>query len=376
MDGQPRRSARNSAPRLALALGVSTLGALAVALAGAAGIARSQTASPASCSAQGPIAYLCGPKNIEDMEQVPGTPLLVAASYGLKAGPNSLALIDTRSRTAAVLPIEMAPKPDAPYAACPGPVDLAQFSAHGLALRPGAGGKHTLYVVNHGGRESIEVFAFDASQAKPKARWIGCVVLPKGASGNAVAPLPDGGFVATKFFDPRLGPFVPQFAAHKRTSVVYRWSPKGGWNVVPGGEATGDNGILVSPDGAWVYVSAWVDKAVIRLPLKGSGKIVRTKVDFMPDNLRWAPDGSILIAGQATDIDLVVACKRGVCAPDWGVARLDPKSMAVSYLYWEKGTNLFAGATTAVQVGDKLWLGTFNGDRLAIADVPKAPLKP
>ena len=347
--------------------------ALAVAFAGATGIAHAQApTAAANCTGKGPIAYLCGPKNIEDMEQLPGAPFLVAATYGLKAGANSFTLVDTRSRTAQVLPIELPKRPEAPYGACPGPVDLAQFSPHGIAL--GANGK-TLYVVNHGGRESIEVFALDGAGAKLKARWIGCAVLPEGASGNAVAPLADGGFVATKFYDKRLGAFVPQFAAHKKTSVIYRWSPKGGWSVIPGGEAIGDNGVLVSPDGAWVYVSGWVDKVIIRLPLKGSGKVTRTPVDFMPDNLRWAPDGSILIGGQATSIELIVACKRGLCEPDWAVARLDPKTMAVSYLYWEKGNDAFFGATTAVQVGDKLWLGTFNGDRLAIADLPKTPLK-
>jgi hypothetical protein len=268
----------------------------------------------------------------------------------------------------------MAARPDPIYAACPGPLDPARLSPHGLALRRTGEGRSLLYVVNHGVRESIEVFAIDARTPEIRARWIGCVVLPEGASGNAVAPLDDGGFVATKFFDTRQGAEMAQFAARRRTSLVYRWTPGRGFTEIAGGDMVGDNGMVTSKDGAWVYVTSWVEKRVVRLPLQGAGPVASVAVDFMPDNLRWAPDGSILIGGQATDIDMLLACKRARCPLDWAVARLDPQTMAVSYLYWEKGTPEFAGATVAVEAGDKLWIGTFHGDRVAVVDVPAAPL--
>lgn len=337
--------------------------------------AHAQTApAPAACPADGPIAYLCGARNVEDMEQIPGRPILVGASYGLPPGSPSLILIDTEHRTVASLPMEFPAKPEPPYGACPGPLSAAVLSPHGLALRIGADGRHQLYVVNHGGRESIEVFALDARTSDIRARWLGCVVLPEGASGNAVAPLDDGGFVATKFYDTREGTQRAQFLAGKRTSLIYRWSSGKGLSIIPGGEMIGDNGMLVSKDGGSLYVTSWIEKRIIRLPLQGGTPSASTSVDFMPDNLRWAPDGSILAAGQATDIKLIAACKHARCPADWAVARLDPQTMAVSYLFWEKGTAAFGGATTAVQMGGKLWMGTFSGDRLAIADPPAKPL--
>jgi hypothetical protein len=66
------------------------------------------------------------------------------------------------------------------YESCPGPIGSEgdKFRAHGLYLRPGQNAVHTLYVVHHGGRESIEVFEFDARPKAPTLTWIGCAVAP------------------------------------------------------------------------------------------------------------------------------------------------------------------------------------------------------
>ncbi len=213
--------------------------------------------APAGCGGHDGIEFICGLRNIEDMDQVPGRPVLIAASYGtVPAGAPRLLAINTDTRAITPLAITAPSKPDAIYAACPAPLDMTKFSPHGIAIRGGKDGQHILYVVNHGGRESIEIFAVDARSAELKARWLGCVVLPEGASGNAVAPLEDGGFVATKFYDTRDGEQRPQFLARKKNSVIYRWSPKTGLVIVPGGEMVGDNGVLVSPDGQWLYVTS------------------------------------------------------------------------------------------------------------------------
>lgn len=50
---------------------------------------------------------------------------------------------------------------------------------HGISVRPGDDGLHTLFVVRHGARESVEVF--DATGEVPSVTWIGCVLAPAGA---------------------------------------------------------------------------------------------------------------------------------------------------------------------------------------------------
>ena len=86
------------------------------------------------------------------------------------------------------------------YASCPGPIDPAEkekFSAHGLNIRPGVGTIHTVYVVHHGLRESVEIFQIDTKPSPPTFAWIGCVVAPETVSMNSISPVPDGGFVVT-----------------------------------------------------------------------------------------------------------------------------------------------------------------------------------
>jgi hypothetical protein len=87
-------------------------------------------------------------------------------------------------------------------------------------------------------------------------------------------------------------------------------------------------------------------------------------VGFRPDNLRWAPDGTILAAGQIIAVDGSLAAANG-----WGVARIDPQTMAVTPVMTEPGRSEFSNGTVALQVGKTLWLGTFRGDRVAYAPV-------
>jgi hypothetical protein len=136
---------------------------------GAALSGRAAAAEP--CNPSGKLDFVCGPLNAEDLVQAPGTEWIVASGMdGGGAGPHgTLHLVNVRSKSWKVLFPGANPQlqPDnAIYGGCPGAPDLAKFSAHGLNLRPGTDGKDTLYVVNHGGRESIEIFALDAKGAE------------------------------------------------------------------------------------------------------------------------------------------------------------------------------------------------------------------
>src|SRR5258706_4556276 len=92
------------------------------------------------------------------------------------------------------------------YASCPGPItgpEIAdrKFRAHGINLRAGPNGVHTLYVVHHGQRESVEIFELDTRGKTPTITWIGCAPSPNGVSGNSVAVLPNDGFSLTNFLN-------------------------------------------------------------------------------------------------------------------------------------------------------------------------------
>jgi hypothetical protein len=313
-----------------------------------------------ACAPENGIHYVCGLINVEDFLPIEGGRYLVGGSYTDHSV--GFYLIDTRRKEASAVPLSVASRRDPIYADCPGAPDLAQLSTHGLDVRV-QHGAITVYAINHGGRESVEVFRL--SLANKTAEWIGCVVAPEGTRGNAVASLPGGSIAFTKFRDlrqPDVGT-VAILAGHP-TGVVYVWTPGHGTRVLPGSELAGDNGIAASRDGRTLFVNAYGSDTIWRLPLSGDGERVSAKVDFEPDNLRWAPDGTLFVTGQ-----YLRQAKPGE-PHDWAIARLDPKSMAVTLLLRGKGTTQFDDATSTVQVGDTFWVGTFHGDRVAYLPVP------
>ena len=157
----------------------------------------------------------------------------------------------------------------ATYASCPGPLDPAEkekFSAHGLSLRPGGNGVHTVYMVHHGFRESVEVFELDARPSKPTLTWTGCVVAPReyraefGQYGSGRRLCRD------QPRQPRRRPVAGRnITAGGNTGELWEWNPKDGWKMVPGSESPTPNGIEVSKDGKWYYVNLWAAQKVMRL---------------------------------------------------------------------------------------------------------------
>src|SRR5262249_22012325 len=138
----------------------------------------------------------------EDLVRVPGTPwVVVSATQG---GP--MRIVNTRdlsTRVAFPLPNSQ-PRFDAgTYRSCPGPWEPpagARSISHGINVRRGQQGVHTLYAIHHGYRETVEVYQVDARAETPAFTWIGCIPAPTGVVFNGVAPLPDGGLAATQTF--------------------------------------------------------------------------------------------------------------------------------------------------------------------------------
>jgi len=317
-------------------------------------------AVPTPCGAIRGINFICGMINVEDMVAVDGGKTIVASSF--KEGSVGFYLIDTTAKTAKPITLSIAAKPDAMYG-CPSPPDLTKLSTHGLDVRGGRNGVGTLYAINHGGRESVEVFNLDARAGK--AEWIGCVVAPEGTSANSVVSLPDRSIVFTKLFDTKApGAGIGPVLQGNVTGTVYHWVPGKGISEVPGTQLSGDNGLLASPDGKTLFINAYGTWEVVRTQLDGKGAPVKVKLEFNPDNIRWTPDGQIFAVGQFLHPENLAGPN------DWGVARIDPKTMHARTLLTAPGMKEFDNATVGVVVGNTLWLGTFKGDRIAYMNAP------
>jgi hypothetical protein len=324
----------------------------------------------ADCRPDGAVKFVCGMLNPEDLVAVPGGDWILAS--GMNGG--AIHLINTHDhRTLQAYPSANAGHrlDSRTYASCPGPLDVNEkekFSAHGLNVRGGRDGVHTVYLVHHGFRESIEVFELDARPKNPTFTWVGCVVAPDSATLNAVAPLPGDGFVATNPYRRTLPKARDRALAGGDSGEVWEWHTAGGWKVIPGSEGPGPNGIEVSNDGRWLYINLWPVSKMMRVS-RGETPVKKDviEVTFHPDNIRWQADGSLLSAGHyAPTIEKATECLRKTC-PDAAarVVRLDPQTLKVTDVVNYPSSDVFFGATAALQVGKEIWIGSVRGDRVA-----------
>src|SRR5580693_7563372 len=243
---------------------------------------------------------VCGLSSPEDLVALPGAPWIIAGSYP-RSGPGDLYLINRRDRRAQALNAATASsdRRDDTYP-CPEPPDPARFVAHGLYAIPIGRNRSRLFVVNHGGREAIEVFEIDTSLARPVLRWTGCVVAPPGVEPNSVVSLPDGGLMFTTLYDQDDRDFKTRFAkleAGSPAGAVFACRQDSGFTRVALPPMSGPNGIEISKDGHYLFVAGYGDGTFARIDRTGRMAPSVMKLDFLPDNVHRAPDGTMVAAG-------------------------------------------------------------------------------
>ncbi|PWT84488.1 MAG: hypothetical protein C5B57_04770 [Blastocatellia bacterium] len=196
------------------------------------------------------------------------------------------------------------------------------------------------------------------------------MLLPNGMEANSVAAFSDGSLVATVLILPGKS-FEDAFAGRK-TGVVLMWTPgASAFRPLAGTELSANNGIETSPDDREFYVVSSTTKRVVAFSRSNPGAPLRFAqlAEFAPDNVRWTSDNRLITAGMLDDEpscggppknEAGIRCSRGYVA-----ATIDPKTMAVTELARGPATAAFTGTAIAMRVGDELWLGSFNADRIA-----------
>jgi hypothetical protein len=309
--------------------------------------------------------FVCGLHNPEDLLRLPGTPWVVASDrnfvheapfYDYDFGPLRVVHIETRKVR------QLYPAPDSAidwdrhtYPRCSKPPE--NISSHGLNVKPLESGKFRLYVNNHGDRDSVEIIDVTVHGEQLRPTWRGCVRSSALVWPNGIAPLPDGGLVMSGW----------------QAGV---WRPGQGWKLLDFRFDGVANGVETSPDGRWAFVSNTEKRQVIRIPVDGGVEPTVIQFKFWTDNLRWGDDGYLYVGGPdyPPDPELQKCYLEPVC--DLGstvVAQIDPNSLtAREVLRTDPIKGKFGVSTTAVLIGDRFWIGTSQGDRIAII----APNKP
>jgi len=313
--------------------------------------------------------FICGADAAEDSVAVPGGRWLIASGLGFGT-PNTLKRIDTASgRVEALYPADATNRLDeGTYAACSGPPDEATFSTGGLSLRALGRNRAVLYAVHSGGRESIEVFELDSSGAAPVATWVGCIPMPEHTDANAVTALRDGG-IAIASMDDGSADRMARHVAGEALGSVFEWHARSGLKQLPGIKLRGGNGIVESKDGRSLFVSAWSGGEIVRIRRDGRGPPTSIKLDYLPDNLKWAADGSILVGGQRPPVSTIANCAGATCIDDWLIAKLDPLTLKSRTLIEGKGTPLVNYATGATELGGSLYITNRGMGRIGVIRV-------
>jgi len=326
---------------------------------------------------------------------LPGEEALLVSEYGGSGGEDSGALsvmvLATEERrelfrgpgTAGVGPSWGDPS-------CPGPPG-ADFSPHGFDLTRRADGVLALAVVQHGGRESIELFEVRGSGTRWELAWRGCLIAPSYAWLNDVVWLPgtNGELLTTHM---RLRPAEDAAPVSNDTSndtsttdtsndapnsnspgFVLHWAPGVGFGQVPGTKGMVPNGIEVSGDGEKIFLNLSLDHVVQRID-RSTGRVEARLELGAVDNSTWAPDGKLLVASMHLDSsDGFAAClehEGEACPLPFAIEAVDPATMLSTTRYQSRGVPL-GGGTVGQQAGFELFVGSFGGDCILRVDLER-----
>lgn len=327
-----------------------------------------QADQPPACEAGAGYEPVCGIAPPEDMElSSDGKQLFMSVTPGL-AGQHQprLRVMDLITDQVSDLEVTYAKQEGWGEPGCAAPEQ--GIGAHGIHLAQRRDGRQQLLVVNHAGREAIEFVELQSGEQGWQATWRGCVENNGQGKFNDVAATPDGGFVATVMFvSETMAPPLPleQLLDGRDTGYLMHWSADQPLRKLAGSDAPFPNGVQVSPDGNSAWFAAWTANQLWRYDLQAG--VVDAKVDsgYMVDNLNWASDGRLLGAGVPDSVAFARCFKEHIehCPMAVRVSALDTVTQEHELLFSSE-PGVMSGASVATQVGEKLYVGTFTGDRL------------
>ncbi|MFP6663149.1 MAG: hypothetical protein VCC00_02980 [Deltaproteobacteria bacterium] len=360
------RSRREDGGYAAAALGgrVILRGFVALLLVAFAAACASPTRS--ACEPGQPLGTICGFNNPEDIAFAARHGVLVVSQMALGGEAGSIAAYELGGPAPKRIwpigtPGEFARLEGVGDPAC-APVEAAVFAPHGIVMGP----KGRAYIVNHGGRESVEILSLEGQGHAVRAVWRGCIELPAGTSGNDIAVAGDGEIIVANYM-----PSMTSLSGGLKTALgmvtgdILAWRPDTGWRHVPNTEASAPNGVAISPDGQKIFFAETGGRQLVRLRRHDGGARAEVEIDGALDNLSWTRDGQLLVASHDSLTAFLGCATGGACRSPWSIWSINPDTLAVQRVFQHDGSVVGAVAS-AEEVGGRVYLSAVFGDRIGV----------
>ena len=311
------------------------------------------------CGVDGDVEMICGTRAPEDFEVTPDGNYLIIAKFG-QGDDHPLDLYHFDSGEFSALPIAADPRSGWGDPACTASID-DKVGPHGLSLSQRSSGEWQFYVVNHNERESMEMYELLPDGDSWRLAWRGCVFADE--PYNDVSAQADGSFVATR---PQalMDAGDANIFTGEDTGNVARWTAADGEQVLPGTEIGYPNGVLVSEDGRYAYISGWTTSDFHKYDLQSQEEVGRVDLGFMPDNLTWTPDGRLMAAGVKGVGGNCPADSDDPCLQGFEVVVVHPDTLAITRVFDNRGRALINGVSVAIEWDGNVYVGAFQEDRM------------
>ena len=333
------------------------------------------------CESIGDATPLCGWQNPEDMEALPDGRYVLVSEIGGQDGskPGMLSLLNLETETREILYEGGSTQLIGDSWGEETCTEVAEgvFSPHGIHLSEREDGTLQLFVVQHGERESIEMFQVMSTSDSWQIEWRGCVIAPKDSMINDVVGTSDGGFLVTHMMT-NSGSNLSTLFEYIRGSVfgidtgyVLTWNVEDGFDQLANSDGIVPNGIQISEDETTIFVN--YSNGELRRINRLSGDIEARNTSLPPlDNATWTPDGQLVLAAGTDDpfdpLRITAGCtnlESGICPVAHTIIQVDPETLEGEVIY-EGGPDTPGGTgTVGLRVSDgSLLVGTFAGDRI------------
>lgn len=319
------------------------------------------------CDPVGNIKPVCNMQSPEDIAALDDDRHLLLAHFGgMIDGTGSLSLFDTQTEQVTSL------FPDGPGErgvdlwGDPDCTDMpgAEFSPHGTHLHQLSDGRWRYLVVNHGGRETVEIFELDNAGAQSRLDWRGCIRAAPETFMNDVVGLTNGDIIFSRMLHHGGNWEMVKSLVGIPTGDLWRWNHEKGLWILPGTDAAQPNGLEISEDNRYVYANMYMEKEVWKVDVD-TGEVVAVGKVSNADNSAWGSDGRLWIATHPSTMELMscFGSQESPCGAGFEIVALDPETMVTESLFSHRGPPMGA-ATVAVPQAGRVYMGSFVGDRM------------